>query len=353
MKSVVFFVLFATTLLVTIVFGEPVQYRQNQQAKSAKQTVETVDADDEKTDGKSEQENVRIKEGPYYILKAYPSGPLLVVPLDQPKSDSTTVETTNSEDDLATTTENSENEGPYSPSGWKPSGQLLILPNEEIAVSATAQPTPEQPTARCQQEKQSGRLINKAEQIEQEEIAVADNNESEATTPTTNSNAKGDAEKIGTTESKEQKTNGKLETDNSSEDANDDATTETPSSSTQQPSSKLETTSEPESETVDVELQPESQSPAVGRAVPPLLQSQPGAFIIQLPDGSLQRFVFVAAQPNAVLPNANLPPNALLPVSPFQQLVQPQAASQSSQTFGHNPIASPRVVTFSSQYQAF
>lgn len=372
MKSVAFFVLFVTTMIVAIVLGEPVKYRQRARV-SAKQTVEIAPAEsseDDENEGRSEQttlSNVQNSDGPNFAVKPYPSGPLVVLPLDQPldqpNSDSTTVESTTSDEEFSATTDNSENiGGPYPPSGWKPAGQLLLLPNEEIAVTTTEVPTTEheQPTTQLQQKNQSGQLV--AQRTEQEEIAVADN-ESEDTASLSETNAKEDAEEIETAEPKKT-VNGKSEDDNSSESAEESNSTSTEAqpSSTEQPSSKLETTSEPDSEAVDVEQQPgsvnngeqgQSQRPEAGAEVPPLLQSGPAAFIIQLPDGSLQRFVFIAA-PQGVLPTANSPPNALLPVanSPFQQLVQPQL-TQAAQPFGYNPIASPRVVTFSSQYQAF
>lgn len=347
-------------MLVAIVFGEPVKYRQNQRARaSAKQTAEAAPVEagaDNGIDSKSEQGN---SEESYVVVKSFPSGALLVVPLNQVRdpsnSDSTTVESTTSGDDLSAPTESNVNPnagGPYSPPGWRPAGRLLVLPNENFAATTTEEPTTEPSTTQRQQKNQSGRLS--AQQSEQEEIAVADN-ASEGSTPASNSNVKDDAEEIEEAEPQKQKENGKLEAENSSDESNGTTTeADNESTTTEQPSSKLETTSEPESEAVDVEQQPkpvntggQSQPPPLGPGV------QPGSFIIQLPDGSLQRFVFIAA-PNAVLPPANLQPNAILPVStsPFQQLIQPQAA-QTPQQFGYNPIASPRVVTFSSQYQSF
>lgn len=350
MKTVAFFVLFATTMLVAIVFGEPVNYRQNQRSRvSAKQTVETAPAEDDETDDnkvETNQANLKKSQGPYYALK-HPSGALLVLPLNQPNSDSTTVESTTSEDDLIVPTDSTGNVNvaPYAPSGWKPFGRLLLLPNEEVVATTTAVPTTTaQPTTLPPKKNLTGRL-SAQQQSEQEEIAVADNEPEEVT----NSNA----EEVETGEPKNP--NGKLEAENSSTDETTDSSTETEPATTEQPSSKLETTSEPDAEAVDIEQQPQSvnnggqaQPPVAGPAVPPILQANPGAFIVQLPDGSLQRFVFITA------PNANLPPNAILPVAtpPFQQIVQPQAVPV-PQTFGYNPIASPRVVTFSSQYQAF
>lgn len=361
MRTVAFFVLFATTMLVAIVFGEPVNYRQNQRVRvSAKQTVETAPAEDDETDGNKEettQANLKKSQGPFYALR-HPSGALLVLPLNQPNSDSTTVESTTSEDDLIVPTDSTGNVNvaPYAPSGWKPFGRLLLLPNEEVVATTTAVPattamptTTAQPTTLPPKKNLSGRLSAK-EQSEQEEIAVADNEAEEVT----NSNAKNDAEEVETGVPKNP--NGKVEAHNSSTEETTDSSTEP--AVTEQPSSKLETTSEPDAEAVDIEQQPkpvnnggQAQPPVAGPggpAVPPILQANPGAFIVQLPDGSLQRFVFITA------PNTNLPPNAIVPVatSPFQQLVQPQAV-QAPQTFGYNPIASPRVVTFSSQYQAF
>lgn len=376
MKSIAFFLLFAATMLVAIVFGEPVNYRQNQRARaSAKQTVKVEPAEgseNDERDGKSEQVpqgNVQILNGPYYIVKSFPNGPLLVVPLNEPldqsNNDSTTVESTTSTDDLYTTTDGGENVnagGPYPPSGWKPTGPLLVLPNEPrpattTELPTTEQPTTVQPTTQSQQKNPSGRLT--AQKNDREEIAVADNAPENAQTAS-DANVNDDAEEIETNESKKSNANGKVESENSSEtdDEADETSTETQAATTQQPSSKLETTSEPDAEAVDVGQQPKSfnvggasQPPPPGPGVPPFVQSGHGAFIVQLPDGSLQRFVFVPAS-NPVLSNANLQPNAFVPVatSPFQQLAEPQPAQQ---PFGHNPIVSPRVVTFSSQYQAF
>lgn len=381
MRSVAFFVLFAATILVAIVFGEPVKYRQNQRAKaSAKQTVETSPAEgneDDDSDGKTQQPaqpNVQKLEGPFYALRTYPNGPLLVLPLelanDQSNDDSTTVESTTSQDDLSPTTDNSESAnagGPYPPSGWKPLGRLFLLPNEQLTATTTQVPAAEVPTtvvpatkqtqSQGQQKGPSGRLV--AEKSEQDEIAVADNT-LENVPQEPNENVKDDAEEIETTtELKKENASGKLEAESpceTTDESRSDTTTEAEATTTQQTSSKLETTSEPDSEAVEqpkVVNNVQPQPPVVGAAVPPFIQAGPGAFLIQLPDGSLQRFVFVAAS-NGIPPSANLAPNQLVPVatSPFQELAQPQAV-QAQQPFGYNPIAAPRVVTFSSQYQSF
>lgn len=331
MKSVAFFVLFVTTMLVAIVFGEPIRPRSR---TFAKQTVGNGPAENDINGEQTPEDSVKSVERPYVVVKSYPSGALLVVPLDQPRADSTAVESTTSYNDQPVTTDSSANVNagaPYSPNGWIPAGRLLLLPNEKVTATTTEVPaTTEQP---CVPSNQFGRL--QTQTGEQEEIAVADNEPY----PPNAADENDDAEEIITPQPKKQNKNGKLQAGDATESSNNsNDSTESQPSSTTSPSSKLETTSEPDAEAVDVGQQPQPQ----GRERPAIAPSNPGAFVVQLPDGSLQRFVFVAT------------PNGLVPVSrpPFQQLVQPQIA-QVPQSYPQNSIASPRVVTFSSQYQSF
>lgn len=73
--------------------------------------------------------------------------------------------------------------------------------------------------------------------------------------------------------------------------------------------------------------------------------SQSAGYFIQLPDGSFQRIVYIAPQ------TAQAPAQAALVSQstniPFQQLQQ-----ATNYPFGYNPIINPKIVTFSTQYNA-
>lgn len=224
------------------------------------------------------------------------------------------------------TTENA----PYKLASWKPSGQLLVLPfevsaNQNLESTTTVESTTfgEEPTS--------------TENPTTEEQANAEQLELETSEPKTKTAAyKQPPVKVSgalTAEVSDDSSESNDTTSASNTEANDETTTVV--------SGALETTSEPNSEAVDVE-KTESENP-VPNQQPQLPQGpfQP-AFFVQLPDGSYQRIVYFPAQPPSVQPvttAANVQ---------FQQIVQPQVTP-----FGFNPITNPRIVTFSSQYQAF
>lgn len=227
------------------------------------------------------------------------------------------------------TTENA----PYKVAGWKPTGNLLVLPFE---VSAN-------------QNFESTTTV---------ESTTFDDEPTSTENPTTGAQAKGEQLELETSEPKTKtaaykrpplKVSGALKAEVASSDdsseSNESTSTTTESNdeseSTTVVNGALETTSEPNSEAVDVE-NTKSENPASNQQ-PQLPQGpfQP-AFFVQLPDGSYQRIVYFPAQPPSVQPVATAA-NVQ-----FQQLVQPQVTP-----FGFNPIANPRIVTFSSQYQAF
>lgn len=220
------------------------------------------------------------------------------------------------------TTENA----PYKLAGWRPSGQLLVLP-----FDVRANQNLESTTA------------------DDEPISTTEN-------PTTEKQANGEQLELESSEPKTKtaaykrpplKVSGALiaEVSDDSSESNSEATSTITESSDESETTTvfngaLETTSEPNSEAVDVE-NTKSENPAPNQQ-PQLPQGpfQP-AFFVQLPDGSYQRIIYFPAQPPSVQPEATANIQ-------FQQLVQPQVTP-----FGFNPITNPRIVTFSSQYQAF
>lgn len=73
--------------------------------------------------------------------------------------------------------------------------------------------------------------------------------------------------------------------------------------------------------------------------------TQPAGYLIQLPDGSFQRIVYVVPQTRQVQTQG-----AFISQSnniPFQQLQQ-----ATNSPFGYNPIINPKIITFSTQYNA-
>lgn len=98
-----------------------------------------------------------------------------------------------------------------------------------------------------------------------------------------------------------------------------------------------EDTTETTDDTVDGEKNNEEENKQMNNA-------QTGYFI-QLPDGSLQRIVYVAPQTSQAQAQVAFvtQPSSV----PFQQLNQAP-----NNPFGYNPITNPRIVTFSTQYNA-
>lgn len=240
---------------------------------------------------------------------------------------------------------------PYPPRGWVPFGQLLVLP---VAVREEAR------------EKQNGNL----ESTTTVESSTSDDSEATEQTPTTEAQSNnGQLQEVETSEPKtklaahkqpgspgstiiivngkktgqlkvEAKQKAKEESTESNEtttETADEATTTTDAKS-----ENLETTSEPDAEAVDVEKANEKGKEMNNAAGP---QVPPSGFFIQLPDGSFQRIVYVAPQtPQTQAAFVPQPAN----VQAFQQLNQSPNFS-----FGFNPITNPRIVTFSTQYNAW
>lgn len=100
-----------------------------------------------------------------------------------------------------------------------------------------------------------------------------------------------------------------------------------------------ENTTETTEETVDAENSNEAEKKQTTNGNAQVLAgAQPGYFV-QLPDGSYQQIVYFAPQTAFAAQPTNVP---------FQQLNQ----QASFNPFGYNPIVNPKIVTFSTQYNA-
>lgn len=305
MKTIVILLL---AVILSVALAEPIKYRQNQQEfratarlesnKSAKETEETTEGsgNNENDDNNNEAEQTTDKQLAYLYLK--PNGQLLVLPIRGNLESTTTVESSTF-DDTQTTTDN---------------------------------PTTEQAAAN-------------ANQLEMEEAEPK-------TKKLTAAYRKGPLKFSGQLKLGNDKESSESNEASTTTEANDESAS-TEESVKNQTSGALETTSEPDSEAVEAEntgSNPDEQKtkqtePQPGTFPPQSLQP---AFFVQLPDGSFQRVIYLTPPPMAQ-------PAIIPPVSPvpsgnlqFQQLVQPQG-----QSFGFNPIANPRIVTFTSQYQAY
>lgn len=213
----------------------------------------------------------------------------------------------------------------YYPKGWKPVGQLLVLPfavRENVESTATVEST----------------TFNDAETTEATPTTEPTKGELETSEPKSKKTAAYTKSKTPLKFSGELKVETK-DAEQSNEEAtsttenNDEATTTEPKSG------DLETTSEPESETVDAKKS-NGDGQQSSNTNQPLVPQQ--AFYIQLPDGTLQRIVYLS-QPGSQAAFTQQPAN-----------VQIQQLNQSpNYPFGFNPIANPRIVTFSTQYHAF
>lgn len=252
----------------------------------------TTEQTNEVEEGRSNGNN-----GPYPPLGWKPQGTLFVLPLDFVPAETTTE--TADDDNEATTTLPEEtveakdrdqaNRGrPYPASGWKPSGQLLLLPNEQETLAESS------PAA-----------TNSASEQE--------NNEND--------------EKEGTT------TN--------------------PNTSTDKPSADIETTSEPDAEAVDVNVNTGNNNLVPN--TPPVIQAAavPGSYFVQLPNGSLQRIVYLTSP---LITSAAVSPAVAVATAPiatanvqYQQLIQTQPIITTS-----NSVAAPRVaLAYTTQYQTW
>lgn len=236
--------------------------------------------------------------------------------------------------------------GPYNPAGWRPLGQLLVVPfgiRENLDSTATVE---------------TKSFNNNGDSETTEETATDASNDqqnSEVETSEPKSKKTGaykkppqkfvgelnvkskDAPNAGTPDTKNTPGQSVTETDDET------ATTEAAKSE------DLETTSEPQSEAVDDSQQSTNTPQNRPDLAPGAPQFPQTAYFVQLPDGSLQRIVYVQAQPQAPTQAAFLPqPTTAAGNFQFQQLNQ-----SPSYPFGFNPIANPKIVTFSSQYHAF
>lgn len=237
--------------------------------------------------------------------------------------------------------------GPYSPTGWRPVGQLLVLPYIAVRENLDS-------TANVETKSFNGNS----------NIGESETTEETATDATTNDQQK--SSEVETSEPKSKQTTaayknppqkfvgqlnvlpkdgakaGRAEPKETTE-TDDEATT------TEAQKEDLETTSEPESEAVDnaekSSVDGQQSTNAQGPVAAP--QFPQTAYFIQLPDGSLQRIVYL--QPQTPAQAAFLPqPVAASGNLQFQQLNQ-----SPNYPFAFNPIVNPKIVTFSSQYQAF
>lgn len=232
--------------------------------------------------------------------------------------------------------------GPYNPTGWRPFGQLLVVP---FAVRENLDSTVTVETKSFNK--------NGDSETADETSTDATNDQQKSQVETSEPKAKKtgaytkppqkvigelkvtpkDGSKAGPVESKET-------SDQSATEMGDEATTTEVAKS-----EDIETTSEPESEAVDDTQQatnPQQNRPGVAAVAPQFPQT---AYFIQLPDGSLQRVVYIQPQTPAQAAFLPQPANGNLQ---YQQLNQ-----SPSYPFGFNPIVNPKIVTFSSQYQSF
>lgn len=228
----------------------------------------------------------------------------------------------------------------YPPQGWRPFGQLLVLPfavRENLESTTTVESSTFN-DAETTEETLTTEIQPTNGQLQEEETSEPKTKETAAhKRPPTVIIIKG--KKVGQleVESKQKSTESNdAETADSSttENAEEAATTTDPMSE------NLETTSEAESEAVDVENNNE-EGKQVNNAQVPVSQA---GFFIQLPDGSFQRIVYAAPQTPALATFVPQPANNVQ----IQQLNQAP-----NSPFGFNPITNPRIVTFSTQYNAW
>lgn len=221
---------------------------------------------------------------------------------------------------------------PYYPKGWRPAGQLLVVP---FAVRENVESTTNVESNR----------FNDAETTEATPTTQATNDELETSEPKTKKTAAYKKTNNPLKFSGELKVETKDASPQSNEQTNDESETttenlnETTTTATEPKSGDLETTSEPESEAVEAKTSNDDGQQSTNTNQAPAPQQ---SFFIQLPDGSLQRIVYLA-------PPANQAAFTQQPAN-----VQTQQLNQSpNYSFGFNPIANPRIVTFSTQYHAF
>lgn len=313
-----FVVLFLVALLGGA-FAEPLRYRQAQQVRaSAKQTdggvtlqAELGDSANEAGDDQDTQNNEGRREQGVTEPSIYQSAP-----------------------------------APYPPRGWVPFGQLLVLPvavRENFESTTTvesstfneSETTEETPTTETQAT--NGQIQEVETSEPKTKQSAAHKRPGGPTIVIIKGKKVGELKVEAKQEAKEESKDESTETNEATTETADEATTTTNDSK----SENLETTSEPDAEAVDVEQSNEEGKQAADPQAPQVPQT---GFFIQLPDGSFQRIVYVAPQtPQTQAAFVPQPANV-----PFQQLNQ-----QPNNPFGYNPITSPRIVTFSTQYNAW
>lgn len=318
MKSITVLLLCA---VLTVALAEPLRYRQGQQ----------IQASARQTDG----------------------GVALQAELGDSTTEATAPNNDNGRSDAAPQVPTNQNvpQG-YLPQGWRPFGQLLVLPfavRENLESTTTVESstlndaeTTEEPSTTTETFATRGQP-----RVETSEPKV------KKTAPYKRPTVKlvgelkvapKEATKQKPQENSKENSSESNETESTSTETSDEATTKTNAKS-----ENLETTSEPQAEAVDVEESNEEGKQATSNQQPTQVQPQAPqvpqtALFVQLPDGSLQRIVYLPQQTPAQAAFIPQPANVQ-----FQQLNQAPA----TYPFAINPITNPKIVTFSSQYQAF
>lgn len=309
--------------IASVAIAEPLRYRQNQQIQtSARQTVGNgvlqSELGETTTESNTSDKNTERSEP---------------APLDVPTNQN----------------------GPYLPQGWRPLGQLLVLPfaiRENLESTTTVESS-------TLNDDETTEVVSTTQSIASEQQLQVETSEPKINklTPYKRPTVKLVGELKVTTkdetkvESKENSTENSDESIEATEQSDEATTTEQSDEATTIVNSKsenLETTSEPQSEAVDVEkTNEEGQQPANAQQPQPQIPSTTQtAFFIQLPDGSFQRIVYLTPQTSV---------QSAFVQQPQQSNVAFQQPNQSpiNYPFGFNPIVNPKIVTFSSQYQAY
>lgn len=296
--------------MVSVALAEPLRYRQGQQLQASAQ----------QTDG-----GVALQAG-----------------FAAPTTESNTADNNNGRSEPAP--EVNQN-GPYLPKGWRPIGQLLVLPfavRENVESTTTVESTSfNDQSTESNDETSTTPVVPAQRQLPTETSEPKFRKTAPYKKPTVK--LVGEL-KVTTNEDSKQKSKENSKGNSAETSDSDNATTEQSdeAATTVDPKSEnLETTSEPQSEAVDVETSNEDGQQSPNAQQPPQIPQT--AFFVQLPDGSLQRIVYLAPQTPAQAAFVSQPANV-----PFQQLNQ-----SPNYPFGFNPITNPKIVTFSSQYQAY
>lgn len=229
---------------------------------------------------------------------------------------------------------------PYYPQGWRPFGQLLVIPfavRENLESTTTVESSTFNEDEATEQNPTTEASSTKKQELEtsepQSKPTAAYKKPPQKFVGELKSETSENAKK-GLTEQNEAET---ATTETASTENADEATTVSGKSA------DLETTSEPDSEAVEPETNNDADSQKSVNTQANVAQVLQQGFFIQLPDGSFQRIVYLSPQAPAPAPFVPQPV-----AGQFQQLNQAP-----SYPFGYNPITNPRIVSFSTQYHAF